>query len=107
MTERDGRITIRVELPTHLRTLAGMDREVRLEVPGGGPTVAAALDALEAAHPVLRGTIREHGGGPRRAYMRYFACGEDLSHDPPERPLPGPVLRGEEPLQILGAISGG
>lgn len=98
---------IRVELPTHLRTLAGVDGEVSLEVPGRRPTIATVLDALEARHPVLRGTIRHHGGGERRAYMRYFGCGEDLSHEPPDTPLPAPIARGEEPLQILGAISGG
>jgi len=104
----DAQVTeVRVELPTHLRTLAGVEDEVRLDVSGREPTVAAVLDSLEARYPVLRGTIREHGGGQRRAYMRYFACGEDLSHEPPGAPLPEAVIRGEEPLQVLGAISGG
>jgi sulfur-carrier protein len=98
---------IRVALPAHLRKLAGVEDEVRVEVAAASPSVADALDALEALHPVLQGTIREHGGGPRRAYMRYFACGEDVSHEPPDHPLPGPVIQGEEPFQVVGAIAGG
>jgi sulfur-carrier protein len=98
---------IRIALPAHLRKLAGVEDEVQVEVVGDRPTIGGALEALEALHPVLKGTIREHGRGPRRAYMRYFACGEDVSHEPPDHPLPGPVLRGEEPFQVVGAIAGG
>lgn len=97
---------VRVALPTHLRELAGAGREVRVAVEGA-PSVASVLDALEAAHPALRGTIRERGGGPRRAYMRYLACGEDISHEPPDAPLPPAVADGREPLRVVGAISGG
>jgi sulfur-carrier protein len=106
---------IRIELPAHLRTLAKVSGEVRLPVgpvgPAGPvgktPTLAATLDALEEAFPVLRGTVREHGTGERRAYMRVFACGRDLSFDPPEAPLPDEVIAGAEPLRIVGAIAGG
>jgi sulfur-carrier protein len=103
---------IRIELPAHLRTLAKVSGEVRLPVgpvgpAGKAPTLAATLDALEEAFPVLRGTVREHGTGERRAYMRVFACGRDLSFDPPEAPLPDEVIAGAEPLRIVGAIAGG
>jgi sulfur-carrier protein len=100
---------IRIELPAHLRTLAKVSGEVRLPVVpvGKAPTLAATLDALEEAFPVLRGTVREHGTGERRAYMRVFACGRDLSFDPPEAPLPDEVIAGAEPLRIVGAIAGG
>jgi sulfur-carrier protein len=101
------RIVVRVHLPHHLRTLAGVEDEVRVEAAGDTPTIEGVIEALEVLHPALRGTIREHGGGPRRAYLRYFACGEDLSHEAPDHPLPEPVLRGEEPFQIVGAIAGG
>ncbi len=98
--------TVRVALPHHLRVLAGSGPEVTVQV-SGEVTVHAVLDALEAAHPELRGTIRDHGTGARRAYLRYFACGEDLSHRSAADRLPEEVRRGEEPLTVLGAISGG
>ena len=99
--------TIRVILPGHLQTLAGVEREVEVQVEGRRPTIADVLEQLERDHPVLRGTIREHGTGERRAYLRYFACQEDLSHVPPDTELPEPILRGEEAFRVLGAISGG
>jgi sulfur-carrier protein len=98
--------TVRVEIPHHLRRLAGVGPEVRLHL-AGSPTLAAVLAALEEEHPALRGTVREMGSDRRRAYLRLHACGRDLSHDPPGAPLPEPVLRGEEPLRVLGAIAGG
>jgi hypothetical protein len=97
---------IRVELPAHLRTLARVDREVNLDVPGL-VTLASALDALEAAYPGLRGTIRDHVTLKRRPFVRFFACEQDLSHEPPDAPLPDAVARGAEPLYIVGAIAGG
>lgn len=97
---------IRVELPAHLRTLARVDREVSLELQGAA-TLGSALDALEAAYPQLRGTIRDHVTLKRRPFVRFFACEQDLSHDPPDTPLPEAVARGAEPLVILGAIAGG
>jgi hypothetical protein len=97
---------IRVVLPAHLRTLASVAGEVRLEVPGRA-TQRAVLDALEARHPTLRGTIRDHTTLQRRAFVRFFACGRDLSHDPPDSPLPEAVASGSEPLVILGALAGG
>jgi len=97
---------IRVELPAHLRTLAGVGVEVRLEV-AGEPTIRALLDALEGAYPMLRGTIREHGTLKRRAFLRFFACQEDLSHESPDKALPEAVVRGEEVFIILGAVAGG
>jgi sulfur-carrier protein len=97
---------IRVQLPAHLRTLARVPAEVTVEVPGV-PTIGSVLEALEAAYPMLRGTIREHGTLKRRAYVRFFACEEDLSHEPPETPLPDAVARGVEPFVVLGAIAGG
>lgn len=97
---------IRVVLPAHLRTLASVDGEVRLEV-AGRATQRAVLDALEARHPTLRGTIRDHTTLKRRAFVRFFACGRDLSHDPPDSPLPAAVASGSEPLVILGALAGG
>ena len=97
---------IRVELPPHLRTLAKVSGEVQLDVPGPA-TPAAVLDALEARYPVLRGTIRDHVTHERRAFIRFFACSEDLSHDSPDTPLPAPVAQGAEPFIILGAIAGG
>ncbi|HEX9034590.1 MAG TPA: MoaD/ThiS family protein [Streptosporangiaceae bacterium] len=103
-----GPATIRVGLPAHLRTLAGVSGEVLLEVQAdGGVTLGAALDALEASYPVLRGAIRDYGTGRRRAFVRFFACQEDLSHDPPDTPLPLPVLAGTEPFLVVGAIAGG
>ena len=99
---------IRVVLPPHLRTLARVHDEVTLEVPGGGPlTRAAVLDALEARYPMLRGTIRDHVTHRRRPFVRFFACAEDLSHEPPDAPLPDAVASGAEPFFILGAIAGG
>jgi hypothetical protein len=97
---------IRVELPPHLRTLAKVSGEVQLDVPGP-PTTAAVLDTLEARYPVLRGTIRDHVTHERRAFIRFFACSQDLSHDSPDTPLPAPVAQGTEPFIILGAIAGG
>ena len=97
---------IRVELPPHLRTLAKVSGEVQLDVPEP-PTPRAVLDALEARYPVLRGTIRDHVTQERRAFIRFFACSEDLSHDSPDSPLPAPVVQGAEPFIILGAIAGG
>ncbi len=97
---------IRVILPAHLRALARIDGEVRLEV-AGPVTQRSVLDALEARYPVLRGTIRAHDGGPRRAFMRFFACERDLSHEQPDAPLPGPVADGAEPYLIVGAMAGG
>ena len=97
---------IRVEIPPHLRTLARVDGEVRLEV-AAPVTQRAVLDALEAKYPVLRGTIRDHGTLKRRAFVRFFACQEDLSHDSPDAPLPEPVARGTEPFLVVGAIAGG
>jgi len=97
---------IRVVLPAHLRTLARIDGEVRLDV-AGPVTQRAVLDALEARYPVLRGTIRGHDGGPRRAFIRFFACGQDLSHEPPDDPLPPAVAVGTEPYLIVGAMAGG
>ena len=97
---------IRVVLPAHLRALARIDGEVQLDV-AGPATQRSVLDALEARYPVLRGTIRGHDGGPRRAFMRFFACERDLSHDPPDDPLPEAVAAGTEPYLIVGAMAGG
>ncbi len=97
---------IRVVLPTHLRTLAGVGGEVTLDI-GGPATQGSVLDALESAHPMLRGTIRDQGTKRRRALVRFFACGLDLSNDAPDAPLPGPVAAGTEPFFIVGAIAGG
>jgi sulfur-carrier protein len=97
---------VTVTLPTHLRTLAGVDGVVAVEVPAA-PTIADVLDALEARHPVLRGTIREHGTLRRRAYMRFFACEQDLSHAPVDTPVPEPVASGAEVFRVVGAIAGG
>jgi hypothetical protein len=97
---------IRVVLPAHLRALARINGEVRLDITGP-VTQRSVLDALEARHPVLRGTIRDHDGGPRRAFMRFFACEQDLSHEPPDNPLPEAVVAGTEPYLIVGAMAGG
>jgi hypothetical protein len=97
---------IRVVLPQHLRTLAFVNGEVQLDVPGPA-TQRSVLDALEARYPMLRGTIRDHATQKRRAYVRFFACKRDLSHEPPDTPLPDAVATGSEPLVILGAMSGG
>jgi sulfur-carrier protein len=97
---------IRVELPAHLRTLAKCGKEVKLDVEGR-VTLRSVLDALEAAYPMLRGTIRDHGTQQRRAFLRFFACQEDLSHQSADDPLPEAVASGVEPLLIIGAIAGG
>ena len=97
---------IRVVLPAHLRTLAEVDGEVQLTV-AGQVTQRSVLDALEARYPVLCGTIRDHDGGRRRAFVRFFACEQDLSHEPPDAPLPEAVATGAEPYLIVGAMAGG
>jgi len=97
---------IRVVLPVHLRTLARVDSEVTLDVPGP-VTQRAVLDALEATYPMLRGTIRDHVTQQRRPFLRFFACEEDLSHELPDTLLPEPVATGTEPLLVIGAIAGG
>ena len=97
---------IRVVLPPHLRTLARVDGELALEV-GGTVTLASVLDALEARYPMLRGTVRDHATRRRRPLVRFFACNADLSHEPPDAPLPEAVASGAEPLFIVGAIAGG
>jgi molybdopterin synthase sulfur carrier subunit len=97
---------VRVRLPTHLRTLAGVPGEIALDV-DGPVTQRAVLDALEARHPVLRGTIRDHGTHRRRAFVRLFACEQDLSHAAPDEPLPDAVAAGDEPLLVVGAMAGG
>ena len=97
---------IRVALPFHLRTIARVDSEVTLDLEGPA-TLRAVLDALEAAHPTLRGTIRDHDTRRRRPFLRFFACGEDLSHESHDAPLPGPIASGAEPLLVVGAIAGG
>jgi len=99
---------IRIELPAHLRTLAGVTGEVQVDLPAGSAvTLGGALDALEASYPVLRGTIRDHSTRRRRPFVRFFACQEDLSHVPQETPLPRAVVTGHEPLLVIGAIAGG
>ena len=97
---------IRVILPAHLRALARVAGEVHLDV-AGQVTLCAVLDALEARYPMLRGTIRDHRSGKRRAFVRFFACQQDLSHEPPEAPLPEAVASGAEPYLIVGAMAGG
>jgi molybdopterin synthase sulfur carrier subunit len=97
---------IRVVLPVHLRTLARVDGEVELQVEGP-ITQRSVLDALEASYPMLRGTIRDHVTQERRAFVRFFACEQDLSHDPPDTPLPDAVATGAESFVVLGAMAGG
>jgi len=97
---------IRVVLPAHLRALARIDGEVKLDV-AGQVTQCSVLDALEERYPMLRGTIRNHDGGKRRAFIRFFACEQDLSHQPPDTPLPAAVAAGAEPYLIVGAMAGG
>ena len=97
---------IRVVLPAHLRTLARVDYEVTLQV-DGPPTQRSVLDAVEASYPMLRGTIRDHVTQQRRPFVRFFACEQDLSHDPPDTPLPDAVATGAEPFLVVGAMSGG
>jgi molybdopterin converting factor small subunit len=99
-------MTIRVVLPAHLRTLAQVTGEVKLEV-DGEITQRSVLDALEARYPMLQGTIRDHVTKQRRSFLRFFACEEDLSHEPPEAPLPDAVATGVEPFLVIGAIAGG
>lgn len=99
-------MTIRVHLPPHLRTLARVNGELQLSV-AERPTLRSVLDALEVAYPMLCGTIRDHVTQQRRPFLRFFACGEDMSHEPPDTPLPDAVLSGAEPLLIVGAIAGG
>ena len=97
---------IRVVLPTHLRRLANVRREVEIQVEGPA-TLDSVLDALEAQYPMLRGTIRDHVTKQRRPFLRFFACGEDWSHEPPESSLPVAVVTGAEPLLVVGAMAGG
>jgi sulfur-carrier protein len=97
---------IRVALPAHLRVLARVSGEVELDV-AGQVTQRAVLDALEERYPVLRGTIRDHDRGRRRAFIRFFACEQDLSNDPPDAPLPEAVVAGTEPFLVVGAMAGG
>jgi hypothetical protein len=97
---------IRVVLPTHLWRLANASREIEVQVEGS-PTLGSVLDALEAQYPMLGGTIRDHATKQRRPFVRFFACGEDLSHEPPDTPLPEAVVTGEEPLRVVGAMAGG
>jgi len=97
---------IRVVLPAHLRTLARVDGEVKLDVEGQA-TQRSVLDALEACYPMLRGTIRDHVTQQRRAFVRFFACEQDLSHEPPDAPLPDAVAMGVEPFLVVGAMAGG
>ncbi len=97
---------IRVVLPHHLRTLAKVGDEVHVDL-NGSATVKAILDALENKYPMLRGTIREHNTLKRRPLVRFFVCGEDISHEPPDAPLPDAIAKGAEPFFIMGAIAGG
>jgi hypothetical protein len=97
---------IRVLLPPHLRTLARVDGEVQLDVDGPA-TQRSVLDALEANYPMLRGTVRDHVTQERRSLVRFFACGQDVSHEPPDAPLPAEVANGSEPFLVIGAIAGG
>ena len=97
---------IRVTLPTHLRTLARVDGEVQLALEGR-PTQRVVLDELESRYPMLKGTIRDGATKQRRAFVRFFACGRDLSHESPDALLPEPVVNGEEPFMVVGAMAGG
>jgi hypothetical protein len=97
---------ISVVLPAHLRALAGVSGDVTLEI-DGQVTRHSILDALEARYPMLRGTIRDHVGGQRRPMLRFFACGEDVTHEPADSPVPREVATGTEPFYIIGAIAGG
>jgi sulfur-carrier protein len=97
---------IRVALPHHLRTLAGVDGEVRLDAQER-PTQRSVLDALEASYPMLRGTIRDQGTAQRRAFIRFFVCGRDISLEPADDPLPDEVASGAEPFRVVGAMAGG
>ncbi len=104
-TRGSSAAVVRVVLPYHLKALAHVDGEVLLDV--DDPTTRGVLDALERRHPVLRGTVRDPASGARRAFVRFFACREDLSHDAPDAPLPDAVVRGEEPFLVVGAMAGG
>lgn len=97
---------IRVVLPQHLRTLAKVGKEVEVEV-RGPVTIGSVIDAVEERFPMLRGTIRDHSTLERRAFLRYFACEEDLSHEAPDTALPDAVIAGDEPFLVIGAIAGG
>ena len=97
---------IRVILPTHLWRLANTGREIEIAV-DGVVSISAVLDAIEAQYPMLRGTIRDHASKERRAFVRFFACGEDWSHEPTDKPLPDEIVQGKEPLRIIGAMAGG
>jgi len=97
---------IRVVIPHHLRNLAHTDKEVQLEI-AGVVTQQALLDTLEATYPMLKGTIRDHSSKKRRAFIRFFACEQDLSHEAPDAPLPEEVIAGKEPFLIVGAMAGG
>ena len=97
---------IRVALPLHLRTLAGVNGDIELEV-DGEVTRRSILDALEARYPMLRGTIRDHVAGERRPFLRFFACGEDVTHEPADTPLPQAIASGAETFYVIGAIAGG
>jgi len=99
-------LMIRIVLPHHLRTLAKAGDEVEVDL-NGNATVKSLLDALEEKYPVLRGTIREHGTLKRRPLVRFFVCGEDISHEPPDTPLPDAIVKGDEPFFVMGAIAGG
>ena len=97
---------IRVAMPAHLRTLAGVSGDVTLDIEGD-VTRRSILDALERQYPMLRGTIREHVSGERRPFLRFFACGEDITHNSPDDPLPQEIASGKEPFYVIGAIAGG
>ena len=97
---------IRVALPLHLRTLAGVNGDVELDIQGE-VTRSSILDALETRYPMLRGTIRDHVGGQRRPFLRFFACGEDVTHEPADAPLPQAIASGAETFYVIGAIAGG
>jgi len=97
---------IRVVLPPHLRGLAHIGGELKLEI-DGKPTLRMVLDSLEASYPMLQGTIRDHVTQQRRPFLRFFACGEDVTHESPDAPLPDEIVSGKEPLLIVGAIAGG
>ena len=98
---------IRVALPQHLRTLAGVEGEVSLDLDGAAVTQRAVLDALEATYPVLRGTIRDHGTAKRRDFIRFFACGQDITLEPADDPLPDEVASGAEVFRVVAAMAGG
>ena len=104
--EIQSKASVRVVLPFHLRNLAGVGAEVTVDA-ARPVSVASVLDALEAQYPMLRGTIRDHDTGKRRAFLRFFACQEDFSLEPMDKELPGSVAEGKEPLLVVGAIAGG